>query len=77
MKHQMSKEQAEAAAGALLNGTPRFSDTGTGRVLRHLRRCAPAAQMAQEGVSKMLEPNGFESPGSAQWGVMHRESKYD
>jgi len=74
MKQRLSKEQADAAADALLSREPKFCNGWIGRLLK---RCGlrPQAQAGwdREAIRKMREPTGFESPGSAQWGIVHRD----
>lgn len=78
MKQGLSKEQAEAAAKALLSKEPKFGDTWIGRVMKRLNmRPAQHPTWEQRGIRKMPEPSGFESPGSPQWGVMHRHTPFE
>lgn len=78
MKQRLNKEQAESAAEALLSQEPRFRDNWLGRLLKRSRlRPVRRAMWDQEGISKMPEPTGFESPGSPLWGVMHPHRPFD
>lgn len=75
----MNRREADAAATALLDSEPRFSGTWLGQMLRHLRLDLPGVRggNAVGGIPKMPEPNGFESPGSPQWEIMHRHGEPD
>ena len=78
MKHRMSKEQADAAADALLSREPKFGDGWIGRLLkRYGLRPQASAGWDRETIRKMPEPTGFESPGSAQWGIVHRHTPFE
>lgn len=74
MTIKFSRDEAEAAAVAILSGEPRFADTWLGRastILRN-RRTSDRRFDDEVAIRKMSEPN-IESPGSAYWGVFHRE----
>lgn len=74
MEPRLSKEAAEAAAEALLVGEPRFRDTVLGGLVfqLHMRRKSGMPASVYSSIPKMPEPNGFESPGSPYWEIMHR-----
>lgn len=78
MKQRLSKEQAEAAADALLSRDPMFGDSLIGRLLKRWGlRPVPRSVWDQDSIRKMPEPTGFESRGSAQWGVVHRRKPFE
>lgn len=78
MKDQLSKEQAEAAAAALMASEPRFDDSWMGRLLKRFAvRPVASTGWQPDAIRKMPEPTGFESPGSAQWGVVHRHTPFE
>lgn len=78
MKQGLSKEHAVAAADALLSREPMFGDSRIGRLLKRwgLRR-VPRSMWDQESIRPMPKPTGFESPGSAEWGVMHPHTPFE
>jgi hypothetical protein len=78
MKQRLSKEQADAAADALLSQEPRFDNSWIGRLLKRFgERPVPSTTWQRDAIRKMPEPTGFESPGSAQWDVVHRQAPFE